>query len=746
MIATTLTILFYSFLTIFILFILGIGLTLLSIPNKLKAYSLWLSPWYAMFFLIFFLVIFSLFGLSVKIISPFLIFLLLLLDIVAIFYKKLRFEINPKIDSFILIFILVSILFNSSPLIRRVKILTTLSLGNNDVLIYASLPDYLINHSIADNFTLKNEPLKPTTYGVNGMIKDNFRWGSPIIVSFFLNIFQLKGYQYVYLFELLLFGLTIPLIYLLFKTLYKNSFYGLLLSIFIFSFNVNLLYILYHDFLGQIFFWGIEVFLIIHLFSYLYSNKIKKNVFNKFDFVVGLTMSVLFFSYHETAILIIVPIFIFLLINLIKRNSFLTYLQTLIRIFFVMGITSFISIINALRIDFLQAGGLNAPIGWQLFRNKIPFANPFEALGFYSIHSFEPMPTAVAILFSLLTIIAIIKGILRSRYKTILISFLILYLFFYYWTVILHNNFFAYNRVLTYTLPLIIVLFSIGVTNYYQNNKKIGILIFIFLVVLVLYSGFKLNNRFIREYLAVDSSLISLEELNDNLKINEPIFTEQTITGPTNLWRQFWTDYFLYPNQLIYTPFNINKTKDQIVDDSLILISKPSFLNDNPSKIIFTKTVWENEHYLLGRLCNSDKCLLSRNEELSIILMGKNEYEDSLLFSGWGIKEGETRWANEKESTLRLVTKDTYPVNFTVEALSLGKPQEMSVYLNDELLGKVLIDTEWKSFNLPITYPLDPGVHKIKFIYSSGYRPMDVIPGNLDGRTLYVNFKKIALE
>src|SRR3989344_2511293 len=152
MIATTLTILFYSFLTIFILFILGIGLTLLSIPNKLKAYSLWLSPWYAMFFLIFFLVIFSLFGLSVKIISPFLIFLLLLLDIVAIFYKKLRFEINPKIDSFILIFILVSILFNSSPLIRRVKILTTLSLGNNDVLIYASLPDYLINHSIADNF------------------------------------------------------------------------------------------------------------------------------------------------------------------------------------------------------------------------------------------------------------------------------------------------------------------------------------------------------------------------------------------------------------------------------------------------------------------------------------------------------------------------------------------------------------------------------------------------------------------
>ncbi len=746
MIVTTLTILFYSLLTIFILLILGIGLTLLSIPDKLKPYSLWLSPWYAMFFLIFFLVIFSLFGLPVKTISPFLIIFLLLLDIFAIFSKKLKFEIKPKEDVIILIFVIISILFNSSPLIRRVKVLTTLSLGNNDVLIYASLPDYLVNHSIADNYTLKNEPLKPTTYGVNGMIKDNFRWGSPIIVSFFLNIFQLKGYQYVYLFELLLFGLTIPLIYLLFKTLYKSSFYGLFLSIFIFSFNANLLYILYHDFLGQIFFWGIEVFLLIHLFFYLSPNKIKKNIFSKSDFIIGLTMSVLFFSYHEAAVLIIVPIFIFLLINLIKKNNFLTYLQTLIRIFFVMGITSFVSIINALRIDFLQAGGLDAPIGWQLFRNKIPFANPFEALGFYSIHSFKPLPMVLSILLSLLVVIAIIKGIIRSKQKLLVVSFLILYLFFYYWTGILHNNFFAYNRALTYTLPLIMVLFSIGVTIFYKNNKKIGIFIIIFLICAELYSGLKLNGRFIREYLAVDSSLISLKELNDNLKINEPIFTEQTITGPTNLWRQFWTDYFLYPNQSIYTPFNINKTKDQITDDSLILISKPSFLNNNPSKIIFSKIVWENKYYILGRLCNSDKCLSGRDEDLSKILVSKNDYEDSLLLSGWYSADGETRWANEKESTLRLVTKNSYPSSLVIEALSLSKPQEMTVYLDEKLLGQISMNTEWKSYSLPINYPLNPGVHKIKFIYSNGYRPMDVISGNLDSRTLYVNFKEIRLE
>ncbi len=70
----------------------------------------------------------------------------------------------------------------------------------------------------------------------------------------------------------------------------------------------------------------------------------------------------------------------------------------------------------------------------------------------------------------------------------------------------------------------------------------------------------------------------------------------------------------------------------------------------------------------------------------------------------------------------------------------------MTVYLDEELLGNIPIDTEWKSYSLPIPYPPNIGVHRLKFVYSNGYRPMDVIPNNLDGRTLYVNFKEIKLE
>jgi len=743
---TALTILFYSLSTILILFVLGAGLTLLSIPNKLKSYSFWLSPWYAMFFLIFFLVIFSLFGLSVKQISPFLIIFLLTLTAFALIKKRLKYTINAKEYIIIAILMISSIILNTSPLIKRTKLLTTLSFGNNDVVVYAALSDYFTNHSIAESYVFKNDSLKPSARGFNEMIKENFRWGSPIIVSFFLNIFKLQGYQYLYLFETILFSLVFPLVYLLFKIIYKSTFFGLILCLFLFAFNVNLLYILYHDFLGQVFFWGIELFLLIFLYSYFSSPDVKNKIFTQYDFIIGSTTTVLFYSYHEAAIFIVIPIFLSLFFRLILKSDFINCSKAIIRTFFITLVTSFISIIHAIRIDFIQIGGIDDPIGWQLFRNKLPFANPFEAMGFFNIHSFEPIPLAISLFVSFIVILFIIYGFAKSKFKVVSLSFLIIYGMFYIWTTAIHSNFWAYNRALTYTLPLIIVLFSIGVSKFYENRKNFGILLIILFVCLEVFSSLKLNKRFLREFLSVDGSLISLKELDQNTKIYEPIFTEQTITGPINIWRQFWTDYFLYPNKSIYTPFNINKTKDSIADESLILISKFSSLNNNPPKIVFNKIEWENEHYILGRLCNSDKCLLSRNEDLSKISVGKNEYEDSLLFSGWGIKEGETRWANEKESTLRLVTKDTYPVNLTVEALSLGKPQEMSVYLNDELLGKVSIDTEWKSFSLPIPYPLGPGVHKIKFIYSNGYRPMDVIPGNLDGRTLYVNFKKIALK
>jgi len=656
---------------------------------------------------------------------------------------KLNFDI--KKDFLLTCFVLSTLVLNLSPLIRSDRILTTISMGNNDVISYTTTGDYLKNNSISRSLKEKTEQ------SIGVLLSYSYRWGTPIINAFFLTLLNLQAYQYTYTSEVILYSLFIPLLYIFFRILYgKSNLIGLITVSIFAGFNVNLLYMLYHNFFGQVLFWGIEMLLFIFFYYYFNSSEIKLKKFNINDYILGILISVLFFSYHEPAIFMFAPLGIFLLIIFfLNKIYFKYYLQSLLRIAFISIATSSLSIVNALIFDFNQAfmGNPNQPIGWQLFRSKIPFANPFEAMGFWSIHNFDPMPTILATILSIITLLIIIKGVSKTRYKILTINYLLFFSLFYYWTGINKNNFFAYNRALTYTLPFIIVLFSIGLTSLFEKQKYFWSIIIVILICFELWSVVNLNKRFIREHLSVEKSFISIIDLK-NKNIIEPIYEESFINDATPLWRQIWTGYFLYTKKISQIPTILNNDlyENKVPNGSSVLISKstPWF---SSLKIIYKDIIWNNEYFNLGHICNSDDCLIKSKYKLNEIIIGNNEFEDSLLISGWNIGEGgNTRWANEKESTLRMVIKDIFPTKFTVEALSLSKPQKITVYLNDKLLGQILIDTEWKSYDLPINIPLNLGVQKIKFVYSHGYRPMDVIPGNLDGRMLYVNFKEIKLE
>jgi hypothetical protein len=743
-IITTPKILFFPIVNIIILFILGFGVAQLIIPKQLKRYYLWLTPWVTIITSIFFLVIASLFGLSVKQANWPLILSFLLVDIYVLFVKrKIDFKLDVYKNFFVAAIVLLSLTLNLSPLIRSDRILTTVSLGNNDIIAYTTVGDYLKDHSISESFKTK---VDATT---DNLLHDGYRWGTPIINSFFLSLLNVEGYQYTYASQVVLFALFIPLVFILFEILFRQSLLGTFIVTILTGFNVNLLYMLYHDFFGQVLFWGLESVLIILFYCYLHAKEINKNKFNLYDFLLGITITVLYFSYHEPAIFMFAPVGLFVIFKLIfNRRQFVTYIQALIRIGLISLISGSISIVNAIIFDFKQAfmGNPNQPIGWQLFREKIPFANPFEAMGFYSIHNFEPLPLLAAVILSIIVVFIIIKGVLNNKYKLLTICYLIIFILFLYWTGVHHANFFDYNRALTYTLSFMIILFSIGLNSLYEKQKHFWSVVIVILISLEIWSGVNLNKRFIKEHLSVEKSYISILDLKKK-NIKEPIYAESFIEEATSLWKQIWIGYFLYSKNISLVPtiFDSNQFENRVPDNSLILISKSTpWLNS--LKVIYRDIIWSNEYYDLGHLCNTDDCLIESKYRLDGIKIGKNEFEDSLLINGWNIGEGETRWANEKESTLRLVTKESYPTSLTVEALSLAKPQEITVYINDKLLGTVSIDTEWKSYSLPINYPLDPGVHRIKFTYSQGYRPMDVFPGNLDSRTLYVNFKNIALK
>lgn len=730
--------------TILILFLLGFGLTQLFLPSSLKKHSFWLTPWLGFFYLVFTMVISSLAGFTVVRSSPVIILVAAIFDIIALFQKKIKMHFELKNEFIIALFIGISIIFNTSPLIRRERFLTSLSLGNNDIIAYVTSADYLLNNSIISVFNM------PVTETISNLLGGFYRFGPPIILSFFINLLQLDAYQFFYLFQSILFALTLPLLYIFLKIIYeKTNIFSLIFLFITFIFNANLLYILYHDFFGQTVFWSIQMFLLIFLFSYLYENNGSEIKLTKFDFILGIAVAVFYYTYHEPAAFMFAPLMLFTVISFLKRKNIGVYLIKFIKIGLIAFICGWFSIVYSMVFDFKLAfnSNPNQPIGWELFRAKIPFANPFEAMGFYSIHSFPPLPNIIAIILSILTIAVVIYGVTKSSKKILVSSYLIIFAFFCYWLGIYHPNFFVYNRALTYVLPIWLVVFTVGMTGLiYRFNKSIILKVIICLLIAgEIFSAVKLNKKFIGG-LSVDRSLVSLRDLK-KIKIAEPIYVEGFINDNFPLWKQNWLGYFIYTKNISIVPalFNLSEYENNVPDNSLLLLSKATPWV-RPSYIIFRDIIWSNDYFQLGHICNNDECLLRSEKNLSTILIGKNDYEDSLLTSGWEKIDGESRWANAKESTLRLVVKNNNSTKIIIEAMAFKEPEELTVYIDDVLIGKINAMANWESYSLPINLPLSVGVHRIKFVYSHGYRPTDLIPGNLDARTLYVNFKEIKLE
>lgn len=736
----------YSLLILVILFFLGFGISYLILPSKVKKYSFWLIPWFGIIISILFLVILSFLGIPVKISSLLLLFSTLIINLfVLIKRKNLIFFGDLKENLVTLILIGGSILFLLNPLIKNSNFPTTISFGNNDITAYVEGADYLIDNSIQKSFYTQ------TNSGVQDILLGSFRFGPTILYSFFSFILNLKPYEISYILQATIFPLVAPLIYLFMNVVYKKTYVGLLLSFFITVFNVNLLYMLYHNFFPHTIFRGLLCFLLIFILLYFVDfKKKKKELFlSKYKLIISLGLSAAFFSYQEAmAVFFIIPLVLYVIVLvLIKKNTI--YIDKLLKIGFITSIINLMSVIYSFRFLFylFLTSTKDQFIGWQLFRSKIPFANPFEALGFYSIHEFPPLPNILAIILTILVITVIILGLYKSKYKVFTTIFLVFYTSILIRSWFVTPNFFDYGRALSYTLPLFIILFSIGFSFLFEKNKKISLIILIILLGLELFSAKKLNSRFIIEKLSVSKEYLSLKDIQNNIKIiNEPLYLENDIESSIPHWNYIWTRYFLNLNKIPITS-EVSKIKGKrvmVLENNLVLIHKSSSYAHS-LKILLNDIIWKNDFFKIGRLCKRDNCLKNSNEDLSKIIFGKTSFEDSLLISGWSVSEPESRWAEGKQSNLRLVNKGGEKSKIIIEASTLKEPQNVDISIDDKFAGSFSPLTEFKIYNITLRNPLPPGVHKINFTFSNTYKPSEVYK-SADNRNLSVNFKQIKLE
>ncbi len=718
----------YILLTVFALIILGYGLCIFLLPKSLNRFAFWLSPWCTIVTIIFFGVYAGLIGFTVTQWAPLFVIFLSLLSFKAFESKGFKPISFSKKNIFIILIILFITILNLSPLFLQQKFLTTISMGNTDARAYAIVPDYLKTHSLIEGLQTTVSP------SVENLIQFGYRWGPSVLTSFFLTVFNLMGYQFITIFQAILYSITIPLVIILWKLLYKDSKYGTILSLFIVGLNVNILYFLYHNFFAQLIFMGINLLTIIFLL--LYETR-------KSDIVIAVTLSALFFSYSESAVFILFPMAIIAITKLQKLKEFKDTLISYGRIMFFTFLFGSFSILHAFKfIIGFRVQDFYKPIGWQVFRVKIPFANPFEALGLYSIHSFEPIFMPLAILISIFVVFIIYIGLTKSKGKDIVSGFMIVYLIFFVIFAFIKPNFWAYNRAVSYAIPLIAVLFVGGILDILKNRNFLKLAVFLSLIGLVILNSYKLNKKYYLTNLAVDKGLISLKEVPLG-SYGSSIYTENVIQNINPIWDELWIEYFLEPRLNIINSVEAQKLNKKISDGDLIIISKTSRYTPQ-TKVLLSKKIWENSYFKIGKLCSSDLCLKNSQLDLSNITIGESKAEDTLLTRGWEPREVDHRWISSSEAKLKLITKEhTSKIIFTASSLSI--PQQMTIFIDDEKIASIDLSVDWKTYTITLPKPLLPDMHLITLKFSNTYRPSEVLQSP-DTRSLFADIKKIYLE
>mgnify|MGYP001613530393 CR=1 FL=1 len=131
----------------------------------------------------------------------------------------------------------------------------------------------------------------------------------------------------------------------------------------------------------------------------------------------------------------------------------------------------------------------------------------------------------------------------------------------------------------------------------------------------------------------------------------------------------------------------------------------------------------------------------------------KNEYKsiqmksitDSLLLGfGWYDIENDFRWMDRRSLVMfKIAKKKKLNLNFRAE--SIKENMKISVYLNKERVGEVILGMVIKDYKIPIDKDFIQGINYVYFIADKAYMPAEIIPGSLDKRKLSTKFSKIYL-
>jgi len=582
-----------------LLFFTGLGLSILLIPEKLYKYFLWFCPWFGVLLITLLSVAISLARIPMTSGKYIIIIAAIILLFFSLIFKK-KIIIFSK-ENFILGLLTgLIILINIFPLLYKVRFPTSISFGNLDIITYSNVSDFLINHSIVEAKEIIY--FKPAMWSVTDFILFSYRWGSPLLLSFFSSFFNVRTYQVFYILLILFFGLSFPLVYILTQILYQSKKYLLMTLTFItYGLNVTILYMLYHVFFGQFIFLGLYVLITVFFYSYISEKKTNSIIPNLYEISMALIIAAVSTIYPEGFLFILAPLSTFVFFNMFFNKKRFYYLLSLLKSLIVACIISPITIGTCIRENirmFFSTIGVTS-IGWENIRN----ASPIEIIGLYNLNYSRILPLILLIISGLFVSLVWIIGLIKIKNRLLIIINLLMATSFFIMYRYISPNFFTYHRAVTYTIFFFTILFSVGIATIFSlfKNKFIKLIIICIFLALVIRSTYRTLNLFYIHCQIIDRPLASLEELNSNKQIKEPFFTADVYLGEYNMWRRLWQEYFLKDKSIVslqnYNSIEINKLKKV----NLVLAEK-SFMEREGKKIEFSKIAWENPYYILGEV------------------------------------------------------------------------------------------------------------------------------------------------
>lgn len=177
-------------------------------------------------------------------------------------------------------------------------------------------------------------------------------------------------------------------------------------------------------------------------------------------------------------------------------------------------------------------------------------------------------------------------------------------------------------------------------------------------------------------------------------------------------------------------------TKYALVMTSPELIStRYTQVEDFLKAIGFTKLAEEGEYRLYIRE--------PETQEFVELELGADT-DNLQLGMGWWSRETGFRWAQKKTSVL-LRNSEPGKYQVLVEGASFFEPQALEIYIDERKIGQSEVGTDVQVSRSDVV-DVEPGLHIVHLIFENEWKPAEVIPGNLDTRSLAGKISIIKLE